>query len=566
MKLFKNKHLVSLCLIILVSIILRFYGLGQIPAGLLNDEANLGYDAYSLLQTAKDQWGTFLPINNFIGFGDFQPPVGRYLSILPIFFFGLGEFSVRFSSALSGVLSVIALYYLVKKLFNENIALLSSFVFAIMPWAVGLNRIYHESNIAILFLLVALIFGLIKKSGWGLYISAIFLALSVYTYSAYTLFAPLVLFVILFFNYKNNVKFKHLFKVLILFLILISPIFIQKNAASIRFSQVGLTNNINSVGLINVLNDERGQCLSSFNPLICKVNNKAILFIGTFTKNYFSHLSPNFLYTSGTSTQLSILPQRGLDYLFNFVPFIIGFIFLIKEGKDKKLNNVIIILFLLSFLPDSLTSDGNYVRASIMQPFIAIITGLGYYYLINFVGKRYKKIKYVFPLLLLFIVSFSLISFFVLYNSYFKNNNATFSQYGYKELVENIKENENKFDKIYISRHLNDTKQYIYYLFYTKYDPSLYQKQKDIEYSNQGGWISVDRLGKLYFVDNLPGLIEMEDLSRERVLIVSHPAVLPKDLSSTFVVKDRLGNVIFKAVTLSDLLEYNKVNKELTKQ
>lgn len=566
MKLFNNKHLVGLCLIILVAIILRFYGLGQIPAGLLNDEANLGYDAYSLLQTARDQWGTFLPINNFIGFGDFQPPVGRYLSILPIFLFGLSEFSVRSSSALSGVLSVIALYYLVKKLFNDNIALLSSLVFALMPWAVGLNRIYHESNIAILFLLVALIFGLIKKSGWSLYVSSIVLILSVYTYSAYTLFAPLVLFVILFFNYKNNVKLKYLFKVLILFLVLIAPIFIQKNAASIRFSQVGLTNNINSVGLINVLNDERGQCLSSFNPLICKLNNKAVLFMGVFTKNYFSHLSPNFLYISGTSTQFSILPQRGLDYLFNFVPFIIGFIFLLKEGKDRKLSNVIVILFLLSFLPDSLTSDGNYVRASIMQPFIAIITGLGYFYLLNFVGKRYKKIKYVFPFLLLIILSFSLTSFFILYTTYFKNNYATFSQYGYKELVANIKQNENMFDKIYLSRHLNDTKQYIYYLFYTKYDPSLYQKQKDIEYSNQDGWISVDRLGKLYFVDNLPGLKEMKELSKERVLIISHPAVLPKEISSVFVVKDRLGNVIFKAVTLSDLLEYNKVNKELTKK
>ena len=60
-------------LIILIAVILRFYNLGIVPVGFLNDEANAGYDAYSLLLTAKDQWGNLLPINNFIGFGDFNP-------------------------------------------------------------------------------------------------------------------------------------------------------------------------------------------------------------------------------------------------------------------------------------------------------------------------------------------------------------------------------------------------------------------------------------------------------------------------------------------------------------
>lgn len=556
------KNIVFL-LIILIAVILRFYNLGIVPAGFLNDEANAGYDAYSLLLTAKDQWGNLLPINNFIGFGDFQPPINRYLSILPIFLFGLTEFSVRFMSALSGVLSVAALYFLVKKLFNEKAALFSSLVLALMPWAVGLNRIGHESNIAILFLLVALIFGLVKKLGKSLYFCVFFLALSMYAYSAYILYAPLALTLVLYLNYKKDVGRSNLLRVLILFLILISPIIFQKNSASIRFSQVGLTNNINSIGLINDLNDERGQCLLSFSSLICKTNNKAVLFGSVLVKNYLSHFSPSFLYISGTSTQFSILPKRGLDYLYNFLPLVIGFAFLLKGSKQRKLNSVFIILFLLSPLPDSLTSDGNYVRASIMQPFIATVTGLGYFYLIDILITKYKNLKYIFLLLLFLVLTFSLTSFFIVYTTYFKNNYAIFSQYGYKDLVLNIKKSESSFDRIYLSRHLNDTKQYIYYLFYTKYDPFLYQQKKGVVYSFEAnGWISVDRIGKIYFVQNPPTLKDLKSLPGSSTLIISNPVDFPQNVKSEFDTKDKLGNIIFKAVRLSDLLEYIKAKSD----
>ena len=111
----KNKSFIFLTLIILFAGFIRFYQLGNIPAGLTNDEANAAYDAYSLLHTARDQWNTFLPVNNFIGFGDFQPPMFRYTSIIPIAIFGLNQFSIRFVSALAGVLSVLVLYFLIKR-------------------------------------------------------------------------------------------------------------------------------------------------------------------------------------------------------------------------------------------------------------------------------------------------------------------------------------------------------------------------------------------------------------------------------------------------------------------
>jgi len=556
---------IALLLIILLAVFLRFYQLGNIPAGFLNDEANAGYDAYSILLTGKDQWNNFLPINNFIGFGDFQPPVNRYSQLLPIKIFGLNEFSVRFMSALAGVLSVAALYFLVKKLINWRAAFFSALLLTIMPWAVGLNRIGHESNLAILFLIAALFFGLMPKSGKSLLIAVFFLALSMYTYSAYILYAPLVLIVVLFINYNKERGYGYLLKPLILFIILISPIIFQRNAASVRFSQVGLTTNITSVGLINDLNDQRGQCLAVFNPLICKItDNKAVLYAGTFIKNYLSHFSPNFLYINGTPTQFSILPERGLDYIFNILPLIFGFIFLLRNSKQRKLNSIFIVLFLFAPLPDSLTSDGNYVRASIMQPFIAVVTGLGYYYLVDYLISKYKTLKYLILLLVLMLIAFSLSSFFIIYTTYFKNNYAIYSQHGYRDLMQKTYSLRNDYDKIYISRHLNDAKQYIYYLFYTKYYPQKYQSKKNVSYSRErDGWISIDRIDNIYFVQDLPMTSSQSAKTGSGTLFISNPADFPKNIRYEFTVKDKLGNILFKAVKLDNLIEYYSKHETL---
>lgn len=561
-KLVNHRGLI-LFLIVFVALFLRFYQLGNIPAGFLNDEANAGYDAYSVLLTGKDQWNNFLPVNNFIGFGDFQPPINRYSMLIPIKLFGLNEFSVRFMSALAGVLSVVALYFLAKKLVNRKAAFFSALLLAIMPWAVGLNRIAHESNLAILFLIIALYFGLIKSSR-SLYCAAFFLALSMYTYSAYILYAPLVLIVVLWLNYKRGNGYGYLFKPLILFLIIISPIIFQKNSASVRFSQVGLTTNINSIGLINNLNDQRGQCLAMFNPLICKItDNKIILFPSAFAKNYLSHFSPNFLYMSGTPTQLSILPERGLDYLFNFLPLIMGIVFFLKNNKQRKLCIAFIILFLLSPVPDSFTSDGNYVRASIMQPFLALFGGLGIYYFLEILEDR-KRLRYLSATLILLVIAFSSIAFFITYLTYFKNNYSLYSQYGYKNLMQKTYALRNDYGRIYISRHLNDTKQYIYYLFYTKYDPRKYQTKKDVNYSvGANGWVSIDRIDNIYFVQNPPTNLQLEEMSNINSLIISTPVDFPKSIKPTFVVKDKLGNVIFEAVKSANLLEYNKEQEKL---
>ena len=44
-------------LIFLLGFAIRFYKLGSLPSGFVNDEADFGYNAYSLIKTGKDEFG-----------------------------------------------------------------------------------------------------------------------------------------------------------------------------------------------------------------------------------------------------------------------------------------------------------------------------------------------------------------------------------------------------------------------------------------------------------------------------------------------------------------------------
>jgi len=51
-----------LVVIILLASFLRLYNLANVPPHLTPDEASLGYNAYSILKTGKDEYGKFMPI------------------------------------------------------------------------------------------------------------------------------------------------------------------------------------------------------------------------------------------------------------------------------------------------------------------------------------------------------------------------------------------------------------------------------------------------------------------------------------------------------------------------
>ena len=83
--------LVALVLVVLLGFVLRFYKVVLDPPSLNWDEVSIGYNAYSILKTGRDEWGKFMPVH-FKAYGEYKLPVQIYSSIPGIAIFGLNEF------------------------------------------------------------------------------------------------------------------------------------------------------------------------------------------------------------------------------------------------------------------------------------------------------------------------------------------------------------------------------------------------------------------------------------------------------------------------------------------
>ncbi|EFH80775.1 glycosyltransferase family 39 protein [Ktedonobacter racemifer] len=133
--------------ILLLATLLDFYKLGQDGFGSYYPPAVL---------SMMDNWHNFF----FAAYdpGGFtsldKPPVGFWFQVLSAKIFGLNTVSVLLPQALAGVLSVLLLYYLVRRHFGVVAGLLSALALAISPVSVVTNRNETIDSTLILFLLL----------------------------------------------------------------------------------------------------------------------------------------------------------------------------------------------------------------------------------------------------------------------------------------------------------------------------------------------------------------------------------------------------------------------------
>lgn len=186
---------VTACAIFLLGSFLRLFYLGQVPAGMHQDEAFSAWTAFSLLHDRIDSAGNFLPVY-LAGWGDGQSALYSWLMI-PFLALNRGQWSPlvsRLPQALVGILTVAAVYFLVRKMFGVVPALWCEFLLAVCPWHVMMCRWGLEANLAPGFLLFGLYFfvlGLEKNS--FLLLSAFAYGLSLYCYAVIWPIVPIML-------------------------------------------------------------------------------------------------------------------------------------------------------------------------------------------------------------------------------------------------------------------------------------------------------------------------------------------------------------------------------------
>ncbi|MCJ7804131.1 glycosyltransferase family 39 protein [Patescibacteria group bacterium] len=487
---------IKICLfsILLLASFLRFYQLNQNPPSLNWDEISHGYNAYSILKTGADEWGVKWPLI-FRAYGDYKLPVYIYLTSLSIGLFGLNDFAVRFPSALVGVLSVLFTYLLVKKLFKkESLALLSTFFLAISPWHIFLSRPAFEANLASFLVIAGIYFfflGLERK--WLLPLSILFLGLSVHTYNSARVFVPLIL-ITLFLFYKDKVK-KSLLSLVILVLFFTPLVFSFISPEGwARYKWVTILDQ----GAINRINMARGaSSLPKSLPRL--VYNKATYFAASFTKNYFSNLSPCYLFLKGGSNYQYNIPGKGVIYPIQ-APFILLGLYWLFRNWRKRESKLVLFWWLLAIVPAAATQENPHVlRTILILPMPQILAALGFVQTWNWLkGKKLAK-------LILGIV-YGLILFFLLakfLTGYFGSYRKTYSwswQYGHKQAANYIQLHYNEYEKIFMTKKYGEPHEFL--LFYLKWDPEKYRQDSNLKRYFQTDWYWVDSFDKFVFVND----------------------------------------------------------------
>ncbi len=480
------KRILPLLLIFLLALFLRVDNLGNHPPGLTWDEAGLGYNAYSILKTGKDEFGVPFPLI-FKSFGDYKPGIYVYLIVPFIALFGLTELAVRLPSAIFGALAVIGVYLLVNEIFSRearprvvfstkwgeiNLGHIAAVILAVMPWHLHFSRGGWEVNTFVTMLTFGaylLLHSLNQKKFSPLWSVAIF-TLAIFTYQAAKLLVPLVVITIALLDLaKTKAKVKDVFqsekKLLPLYLVLfaVSLFYLYESATGPAGNRVA------RLSIFSYKPTPSQELIDTDNGNLYDValyHSQADLTLRAIASRYLYHFSPELLFFEN-STPREALPKMGLLYLFDAVFLIAGLFFLARE-KEKK--GVLLVLAFLLFAPlgASMTlSEFSVVRALFMTVPLAIIIALGVYYL-------FDKHKIVLAILLLAYIH----NVWLGLDLYFKHSQnflAPSFNYGYRQAVEAIKTIPAK--KVYFTDVYGQP--YIYYLFYTAYDPATYQKENN---------------------------------------------------------------------------------------
>jgi len=329
-------------LILFIGAFLRMYHLGQIPPGVNRDEASIGYTAYSLLQTGRDEYGTFLPIS-FQSFGDWKLPLYIYETVVSVAIFGLHTFAIRIPSAIAGILLVILVYFLTKELFKDKtLALVVMFFTAISPWSIHLSRVESESNTAVTLVTASVLTLLMsfKKKKWLIIISAMLLAISIGTYAANYIFL-IVLALGIFFIYRKEILKTCFGKAAIIIFILLSGLLWLKitQASIVKISGIGIFSDPSIVhSKIETPRNEHPPQEKIFAKII---HNKAVFGIQRFIQNYLNAFSPDFLFIRGGGNHAHNIFEFGNMYLIDAPFMLLGILFLLSRKKNVSIYLVL---------------------------------------------------------------------------------------------------------------------------------------------------------------------------------------------------------------------------------
>lgn len=494
MKKLLNKKNIFFVILLLASV-LRLWKLGSIPPHLTPDEASLGYNAYSILKTGKDEYGEILPVI-FKSFGDYKPGLYVYLTVPSVAILGLTEFAVRLPSAAFGILAVFLIYKIALQFFEDKrLALTASFLLAINPWHIHFSRGAWEINVSLALTLLGIYFFVkaIEKQKYLLY-SAFFFALTLITYQGAKLSTAIVLVILGILYFKDVIKIekKTLVTAFFIGLLISLPIllgFFQGKTG--RLEVFSIFSYQRPTDYLQQFLDQGEEKVGSLSYYL--FHSEGLNFKRAILGRWFNHYSGRFLFFEGDwQNPRHSAPYTGMFVLTDLLLIIAGFIALVRLRSKGSL--FIFLWLLLAPLPAALSRDQVHaVRSYNMLIPLVLMSSFGLLFLFNKISKHKKVI--LGGIIVIYLANY--VYFLDAYFVHLSKHDSRYWRYGYKQIVETITPIQSDYEVIKVQQ--SYAQPYIYLLFYQKYSPAKYQAQAKLKESETGDVGQVERLDNIYF-------------------------------------------------------------------
>ncbi|MFH1769382.1 MAG: glycosyltransferase family 39 protein [Parcubacteria group bacterium] len=365
--------------IILIAFVFRFQSIKSIPPALHPAEAVNAQDAVNAIETGE--YKVFYPDNNgreglFI---NLQTLVVRALDSTEPWVFHI-------VSAIAGVLTVLGLYALTKKLFNWQMAAIASFLMAISFWHVMFSRLGFRVILAPLFLVWAFNYLWRGKQTGELkhyFLSALFWGLGILSYTSFSIMLIVLVIVLVTYwgavsvNFKNRKYTDTRDQIIRGFAMILIVILLMSVPMMIYFNQNP------SIVTDKFIDSPEGIISDSPNSL---VNN----FISTF----------DMFTDDGDSNWLFNIPGRSLLFWPVSILFLAGLLrtFIKFAQSPKKLGHfstvqvLLISWFFIGLIPALFAGHvPNAMLALMVAPVVFIFAAEGLWWLYEFISYWHEK-------------------------------------------------------------------------------------------------------------------------------------------------------------------------------
>lgn len=489
---------IALFCIVATALLLRTARITTNPPSISWDEASIGYNAYSILMSGKDEHGKRLPLDAFAAFGDYKPPLPIYITVPFVAVFGLGELSVRLPSALAGTLTVLLMYFLITELFTASkyareLGLTGASILAITPWHIMLSRAGFEANIAVLFITFG-VWCVLKAREHSRYFLVCWLpfVLGVYTFNSARYAGPLLAVGLIIFVWKHVVRFWKKFLIGILIgLVALAPILphLLSKQARLRFDEVSIFTDLNIVLTANARRQSDG-----FTWWSGILDNRRISYVHTYLVHFFDNIQPRFLFIYGDGNPKFSIQDTGELLLISAPLLAYG---LLQLFIDYPAVALLLVWWLIaSIAPAAVARETPHaLRIENGLPVYIIVTAFGF--VSTMTRLKSRRFRVIFLSFTVFLFFCNLLYFWHNLMAHYPKEYSGEWQYGYKQAIlytDTVKMN---YDTIVFSENIG--RPYIYLLFYDRVNPNEFWKKHDASF-DPAGFYNVYGFGKYRFV------------------------------------------------------------------